>query len=492
MGARSGNLHDLLVGRWLTDESRDRLAIIDDDGAWTFAELDAAAGRAAGTLASAGATQGDRVAIILSDSREWAAAFLGATRLGAVAVALNPDGPIADPLEDSEPTVLVGPPDAGPSGLTRVDAAALLDGPQHAVVEVSPDELAYLVYSSGSTGRPKAAMHSHGDLRAGIETYAAQVLRLGPADRCFSMARLFTSLGFGNGFFRVLGSGAAAVLRGRQPGASAVASLIASEGITVLSAVPTTWAQLAALARRREEVATTLGSLRAGVSSGDALPPSVAEALRDATGLELMVGLGCSECSNIVISTDLGETADGTLGRSVPGIDIELRDENDARVPSGTPGRLWIRSHSNTSGYWRRPEQTKDVVHGEWLRMGDMLEERAGRYVYVGRADDMFKVDGGWVSGTQVEAALLEHPAVAEAGVVSRPDARGLARTSAAIVLEPGILDVAADEFRHLVSDAVGEHAIPRTISIRDQLPRVPSGKINRRALRDEPENAWS
>ena len=104
----------------------------------------------------------------------------------------------------------------------------------------------------------------------------------------------------------------------------------------------------------------------------------------------------------------------------------------------------------------------------------------------------MFKVDGSWVSGTQVEAALLEHPAVAEAGVVSRPDARGLARTSAAIVLEPGILDVAADEFRHLVSDAVGEHAIPRTISIRDQLPRVPSGKINRRALRDEPENAWS
>ncbi len=487
----AGNLHELILGPWLGDEHAGRTAIADDSGRWSFAELDAAAARAAGTLAGAGVTRGDRVAILLPDSRVWAAAFLGATRLGAVAVALNPDGPVADPIDDSEPRVVVASEAADPGDLARIDPDGLLAGPEHPVTDVGADELAYLVYSSGSTGRPKAAMHSHGDLRAGIETYAAKVLRLTPADRCFSMARLFTSLGFGNGFFRVLGSGSTVVLRERQPGASEMASLIEREGVTVLSAVPTSWAQLGALARRRPEVSAALGALRAGVASGDALPPSVADAVRDASGLELMVGLGCSECSNIVISTELGEPAAGTLGRSVPGVDIELRDEHDHPVSPGTPGRLWIRSDSNTSGYWRREELTADVVHGDWLRMGDMLEERGGRYVYVGRADDMFKVDGGWVSGTQVEAALLEHPGVAEVAVVSRPDARGLARTAAAIVLEPGVEDAPADELRHLVSDAVGEHAIPRMVSVRAQLPRVASGKINRRALREEPEGAW-
>jgi fatty acid CoA ligase FadD22 len=486
------NLHELLVGRWLREGHADHTAVVDDGGAWSFAQLDAAAARAAGTLFSAGVRNGDRVAFVLPDSRVWAAAFLGATRLGAVAVALDPDGPVDDPIEDSEPTALVAAPGPGPATVTRIEPGELLEGEEHDVVDVRSDQLAYLVYSSGSTGRPKAAMHSHGDLRTGIETYAAHVLQLTPADRCFSMARLFTSLGFGNGFFRVLGSGATAVLRARQPGASEVGPLIGEEGLTVLSAVPTSWAQLAALARRRPEIAEAIGDLRVGVSSGDAMPPSVADALRETSGLEIMVGLGCSECSNIIISTALGESADGTLGRSVPGIGIDLRGEDDEPVPPGTPGRLWIRSGSNTSGYWRRKELTEDVVRGEWLRMGDMLEERDGRYVYVGRADDMFKVDGGWVSGTQVEAALLEHPAVAEAGVVSRPDGRGLARTSAAIVLEAGADEPATEELRHLVSAGVGQHAIPRMVSVRSELPRVASGKINRRALREEPDTAWA
>ena len=110
MSVATDNLHELLVGRWLREGHADHPAVLDEGGVWSFAQLDAAAARAAGTLSSAGVRNGDRVAIVLPDSRVWAAAFLGATRLGAVAVALNPDGPVDDPIEDAEPTALVASP----------------------------------------------------------------------------------------------------------------------------------------------------------------------------------------------------------------------------------------------------------------------------------------------------------------------------------------------------------------------------------------------
>ncbi len=174
------------------------------------------------------------------------------------------------------------------------------------------------------------------------------------------------------------------------------------------------------------------------VSSGDSLPPAVAERLRAVTGVDLIEGLGCSECSNIVISTRPGEPLPGTLGRAVGGVEVKLADEDGLPVEPGAPGRLWIRSASNTSGYWRRAEQTRELVVGPWLRMGDVLSEEDGVYRHLGRADDLFKVDARWVSPTRVEAALLEHPAVAEAAVVGRPDADGLVRVAAFVVLEPG------------------------------------------------------
>ena len=152
-----------------------------------------------------------------------------------------------------------------PASLPRVGPDELLSGAPRPLTPVPADQLAYLVFSSGSTGRPKAAMHRHGDLRTGIETYATQVLRLTPRDRCTSLARLFTSLGFGNGFFRVLGCGATAILRARQPGASEVPDMVRQAGVTVLSAVPTSSAQLATLASRRPLHAADLTGRRIAI-----------------------------------------------------------------------------------------------------------------------------------------------------------------------------------------------------------------------------------
>ena len=358
---------------------------------------------------------------------------------------------------------------------------------------VHPEDLAYLVYSSGSTGRPKGAMHAHRDLRAGIETYAAEVLALGPGDRCHSTARLFTSLGFGNGFFRVLGRGATAVLSGVLPTPRAVLATVEREGVTVLTGVPTFWSQLARFLERHPGPGA-LASVRLAVSSGDSLPPAVAARLRAVAGLDLIQGLGCSECSNVVISTRPGEPGEETLGRAVAGVEIRLADDEGREVEPGTPGRLWIRSDSNTTGYWRRVAETREVVFGPWLRMGDVLAETGGLYRHLGRADDLFKVDARWVSPVEVEAVLLDHGAVAEAAVVGRPGADGLLRPAAFVVLAPEAEergDLAAALRRH-VARALAPHSAPQTVTVVDALPRLPSGKLDRRRLRDRRKSSSS
>ncbi len=482
------NLVDLLVERHVAAGRGDRQAAVDQDGAWTYAELSRASARGAGALAAAGVRRGDRVLVALRDGRPWLQAFLGAARMGAVPVPVDPTADaaqIADLVDDCEPATIVADGMDPVPGTAVVAPAALDAGPEAPVAAVHPDDLAYLVYSSGSTGRPKGAMHAHRDMRVGVETYAREVLALTPDDRCHSMARLFTSLGFGNGFFRVLGSGATAVLSGVLPTPRAVLGTVARERVTVLTAVPTFWAQLARFLERHPDPGA-LASVRLAVSSGDSLPAPVAERLRDAAGLDLVEGLGCSECSNIVISTRPGEAVEpGTLGRAVGGVEIRLADDEGRPVAPGEPGRLWIASASNTAGYWRRAEATRDLVFGPWLRMGDVLSEEGGVYRYLGRADDLFKVDARWVSPTAVEAVLAEHPAVAQAAVVGRPDEDGLLRPAAYVVPAAGAGEegLAAD-LRKLVARRLGTHAAPQSVTTLEELPRLPSGKLDRRSLR--------
>jgi benzoate-CoA ligase len=481
------NLVELLVERHAEGALADAPAAVDESGAWTFADLSGAAARAGGALREAGARRGDRVAVALRDGRPWLAAFLGAARIGAVAVPLDPAADperLAELLDDCEPAVVVAEPGAGAAA--ALEPAALEAGAPAPIAGVHPEDLAYLVYSSGSTGRPKGAMHAHRDMRSGIETYAREVLALAPGDRCHSAARLFTSLGFGNGFFRVLGSGATAVLAGVVPTPRSALATVRRERVTVLTGVPTFWAQLARFLERHPDP-EALASVRLAVSSGDSLPAAVTARLRAVTGLEPLEGLGCSECSNVVISTRPGEPMPGALGRAVAGVEIRLADEDGRPVAPGAPGRLWIRSDSNTTGYWRRAAETREVVFGPWLRMGDVLSESGGVYRHLGRADDLFKVDARWVSPVEVEEALLGHAAVAEAAVVGRPDDQGLLRPAAYVVLAPGAAagDALTAELRRHVARALAPHSAPQTVTALDALPRLPSGKLDRRRLRE-------
>jgi 4-hydroxybenzoate adenylyltransferase len=461
-------------------------AALDEDGSWTYDELGDASARAAGAMAARGVRRGDRVAVALRDGRPWCAAFLGAARLGAVPVPLDPattNERWMDILDDCEPALVVSEGGTEVPAVLVIGPDELRTGTPREIHAVHPADLAYLIYSSGSTGRPKAVMHGHGDMAVSIRGYSREVLGLAPGQRSHSVARLFTSLGFGNGFFRPLGTGATCVFSRSRPTVRSVAEVVSQHRVSVLTAVPTFWLQLATFLERRPGE-WNAPALRLAVSSGDSLPANVGERVRALLGVDLIEGFGCSECSNVVISTRPGQHVPGTLGRPTAGVDIRLADEQGAAVAPGTPGRLWIRSESNTSGYWRRTQETRDLVYGPWLRMGDMLVEDGEVYRHMGRADDLFKVDARWVSPTEVEAALLEHTSVAEAAVVGLRDADGLMRPAAFVVPTASAGEGLADELRRHVAHRLEPYKAPTTVTLLDALPRLPSGKLDRRSLR--------
>lgn len=488
MRSVEANIAHLLVGRHVAAGRGGDTAVIDDDGSWSFADLDLASGRVARALRAAGIRAGDRVAIVLPDGRDWCAAFLGAVRMGAVAAPLEPGGRhLERTLAAYEPAATIGET-AGPGGGVRIDASNAHCGEPDPPAAVAPDALAYMIFSSGSTGAPKGAMHAHRDLIPSIEGYSAHVLGLGPGDRTFSVARLFASLGFGNGFFRPLGRGATAVLSRRRPTVRQVLDVVTADGVTVLSAVPTFWAQLATFLERHPD-AGDLSGVRLAVSSGDSLPSAVLERIAHRTGLHVIEGFGCSECSNVVLSVRPGEHLPGTVGRVVPGAEVKLADAEGETVPSGSPGRLWIRTPSNTTGYWRRPDETADLVRGNWIRLGDVMREDGGVYRHLGRSDDLFKVDGRWVSPVEVEAALHEHPAVATAAVVGRADRSGIMRVAAYLESSGPRAPEVDTELRRLVARRVAPSVAPATIIWMDELPRGATGKVDRRALRAADES---
>ncbi len=482
----TANIVHLLVGRWIDCGRGDDPAVIDDDGMWTFRELDAAAARFAGALRERGVTAGNRVAVVLPDSRAWCAAFLGAQRIGAVAAPFEPHPPrLPAAFAAFEPAIVVAESELElPDGVARISPQEGDGGPPEPVHPVLPTDLAYMIFSSGSTGAPKGAMHAHRDVIASIEGYGREVLALGPGDRTLSVAKCMASLGFGNGFFRPLGRGACAVLTRRRPTVRLILAEVARNRVTVLSGVPTFWSQLSTFLERHPDE-SSLESLRLAVSSGDSLPAVVLERMRG-HGVDVIEGFGCSECSNIVLSVRPGEHLPGTVGRPVSGVELKLADDDGTPVPEGTPGRLWIRSPSNTFGYFRRPEETADVVHGEWLRMGDVLKCEDGVFRHVGRRDDMFKVDGRWVSPVELEGVILRHEAVEEAAVVGLPQDDGLVRTAAFLRARDDVtVDRTTDrDIRRLVAHAVGTFASPQFIRWLDELPRGATGKVDRRRLR--------
>jgi benzoate-CoA ligase len=343
----------------------------------------------------------------------------------------------------------------------------------------------YWGYTSGSTGRPKAAVHSHKDLVAAADLVGVGVFGLGPDDLVFSASKLFFAFGLGNSLYFPAAVGAAAVLVPERMDAERALATISDERPTAFFAVPTLYARMLEVpaAERRFD----LSSLRFAVSSGEALPPPIFDAWRARFGLELVEVVGSTEALHDFIANRPGRVRRGSAGRVVPGFEVRLVDDEGAAVPVGSVGHLLVRGETTAPFYWNRLERTRATMLGEWLRTGDMFRQDAeGFFYFCGRSDDMLKVAGMWVSPAEVEAHLVAHPAVLEAGVIGRADAAGLIRPHAYVTLKTGHAASTAlsAELGRFVRDRGAGYKAPAWIDFVEELPKTATGKVQRFRLR--------
>jgi benzoate-CoA ligase len=220
-------------------------------------------------------------------------------------------------------------------------------------------------------------------------------------------------------------------------------------------------------------------------SACEALPADIGERFKRHFGVDIVDGIGSTEMLHIFISNRPGDVRYGTTGWPVPGYEIELRADDGGGVPDGEPGDLYIHGPSAAMMYWGNRAKTRETFQGGWTRSGDKYVHNAdGTYTYSGRSDDMLKVSGIWVSPFEVEATLVQHPAVLEAAVIGLPDAEGLVKTKAYVVLKPGAETTDA-ELKAFVKDRLAPYKYPRAIEFIAELPKTATGKIQRFKLRE-------
>jgi benzoate-CoA ligase family protein len=500
---REYNMAADLLERHVAEGRGDRIAVIDHDGRHSYAWLAERARKAASALRALGVEPEQRVALCMLDTVELPAAFLGAIALGAVPIPLNTLLTTDDYrylLRDCRARVLVAsdalmgklePALADLPALRAVAVAgeagkrprwqALVDeaSPFAEYAATTPDDIAFWLYSSGSTGKPKGAMHLHASAVHTAALYAQAILGIGPDDIVFSAAKLFFAYGLGNSLTFPFSVGATAALLAERPTPAAVMQMFATHQPTIFCGVPTLFAQLLAdPALKRQE------RLRVSTSAGEALPRHVGERWRERVGSDILDGIGSTEMLHIFLSNLPGDIAYGTTGRPVPGYELELRGDDGRPVADGEEGSLWVRGPTACTGYWNDRERSLATFHGPWTRTGDRyVRDREGRWTYSGRADDMLKVGGIWVSPFEVESALSSHPAVLEAAVVGHEDADGLTKPKAFVVLAAGA-SATPDELKAHVKAKLAPFKYPRWIELVSELPKTATGKIQRFKLR--------
>ncbi len=487
-----------------------RRALIHPRGTHTYGEVAEEVRRVAGGLAALGVRAEERVLLCMTDDVELLTGILGAMYLGAVAVPCSTmltGGELAKLVVDSRARVLLGSDtfaanvttaaagapdlrhvvltgDTAPqvSGVEGLTWAQLRDAEPLAAAYPTWDESPALwLYTSGTTGTPKGAMHRHADIRAVCQTYGDQVLGITRDDVCLSAAKLFFAYGIGNSLFFPLSVGATAVLEPSRPNPKAYADLVAAHGVTLFFAGPSFWGPMMAAGLPREAFAT----VRNGVSAGETLPPRMFHGVREQYGFEILDGIGSTEALHIFISNVAGKVVPGTSGFPVPGYRVEIRRPDGSVIDApDEPGMLYVSGDSICTGYWCRTDVNRAVFQGEWMRTGDQYVRGAdGSWRCLGRADDVLKVGGIWVSPAEVETRILEHPAVAEAVVVGIPDEDGLDKPVAFVVPRAGA-SVTEDEVIAFSRAGLAAFKRPRRVITVDELPKTATGKIQRFRLR--------
>ncbi len=498
-----------------------RTAYIDDRGTLSYGQLEERSRRFAAALLGLGLRREERVLLLMLDSAEWPVAFLGSLYAGVVPVPVNTLLSVDDyaymlahsraqaaivsasiaPLlgkamaqaqNEVAHLIVAGPGGELPPGALAFEALIAGAAPLAEPATTRGDDPAFWLYSSGSTGKPKGTVHTHANAWWTAELYGKGVLALRESDVCFSAAKLYFAYGLGNGLTFPLTAGATVLLMAERPtpdaifkrwtGAAAEAVTGTALRPTVFFGAPTGFAGMLASPAlpAREAVA-----LRMCSSAGEALPSELGQRFERHFGAPVIDGIGSTEMLHVFISNRPGDIRYGSTGKPVAGYEIELRGEDGRPVADGEIGDLFIKGPSAALMYWSNREKTRDTFQGEWTRSGDKyVRDADGYYTYSGRSDDMLKVSGIWVSPFEVEATLMQHPAVLECAVIGIEDADRLTKTKAFVVVKPGqaVSDAALKAF---VKERLAAHKYPRMIEFVDELPKTATGKIQRFRLRE-------
>ncbi len=505
------NAADDLIRRNLAAGRGAKTAFIDDNGAYTYAELAERVSRFADAVRRLGLDPEQRILLCLHDGIDFPTVFLGAIKAGVVPVAVNTQlssGEYAFMLADSraravvvsapvlpairaavallpepKPKIILSGAEAGERSL----AAALADASADAgTARTHPDEPCFWLYSSGSTGRPKGTVHVHSSLIRTAECYAIPVLGIGEDDIVFSAAKLFFAYGLGNTLTFPLAVGATSVLTAERPSPTSVARVLRRHQPTIFCGVPTLYNAMLADPGlpRPDELA-----LRRCVSAGEPLPQEIGRRWSQRVGVDILDGIGSTEMLHIFLSNRPGDVRYGATGTAVPGYALDIVDERGGPAPDGEIGDLLVSGPTSAAGYWNNRERSRATFLGAWTRTGDKYyRDEDGYYVYCGRSDDMMKVNGMYVSPAEVEAALVAHDEVLEAAVVGAPDGDGLIKPKAFVVTKPGIeaSDALAQALELHARALLAPFKCPRWIAFVDELPKTATGKIQRFKLREE------
>ena len=489
-----------------------KTAYIDDHGRLSYAELAERSRRLAAALLALGLRREERVLLLMHDNNDWPVSFLGCLYAGVVPVAVNTlltaddyaymlqhsraqaalvsaallaSLSAAMSKTDTEVKLIVVSKPSGPLGDNALafDDFVSRQPPLEAPAATAGDDMAFWLYSSGSTGKPKGTVHTHANAHWTAELYAKPVLGLGDSDICFSAAKLFFAYGLGNALSFPLSVGATVVLMAERPTPDAIFKRWTDLRPTIFFGAPTGYAGMLASPKLpgKRDVALRLCS-----SAGEALPRELGERFTSHFGAEIIDGIGSTEMLHIFISNRPGGVRYGTTGKPVPGYEIELRGDDGRPVADGEIGDLYIKGPTAALMYWGNRDKTRDTFRGDWTKSGDKYTRDAdGYYTYAGRSDDMLKVSGQYVSPFEVEATVMQHPAVLECAVVGKEDAEGLVKSKAFVVLKAGQA-VGEDELKAFVKQRLAPYKYPRFIEFIAELPKTATGKIQRFRLRDK------
>jgi len=486
-----------------------KVAIYCGDWGMTYDDLYARVCRMGRALRSLGVAREQRVLLVLHDTPTFPVAFFGAIRIGAVPAPINPllrEEDYRHVVADTDASVVVveamyveklvralhGHPDrvtvvvvgdafAGCTPLEELLAAQLSD---LAPASTHRDDMAFWLYSSGSTGRPKGVVHLQHDIPYTCHTYARQILDIQEDDIAFGRV-LFHAYGLGNCLSFPFSVGASTVLYSARPTPSGLLETIEERRPTLFFSVPTLFN---AILNDPESRRFDLSSLRLCISAAEPLPQQTWRRWKEAYGLEILDGIGSTEMLHIYCSNRAGEVRPGSTGQPVPGYHLRLVDRSGNIVAGGGPGIVEVRGDSSAPSYWRQHARSQQTMRGEWIVTGDLCRvDEDGFYWYEGRADDMIKVAGEWVSPIEIENVLITHPSVREAAVVGI-SVDGTTRIRAVIVLTADFRqsDALTRELQGWCKERLQRYQFPHDVAYVDELPKTATGKIQRFQLRRE------